>query len=232
MKTSTILWIVAGAGALYFAKKATDATKAKIEKITADRDKAAGLTRLGDGSARPGSLIDASGNLIRPIGSALSSRMGVLAASTGGLGESWSGVPENDGGLYGGTMPERATASGLALMAINPYARTNATRMLPWWANKERKQVNFSTPADPYNLQAVTAKGDPTNAELRTSLNNGRPDLVNVDTHDGVDVVAQPQPYVEPGDRNYGDMTATDFLSDESNTYDEDPGALIGLRQN
>lgn len=229
MNKSTMLWIALGLGVAYVVRKSTQATAEKIQKITDARDKAAGLTRIGDGSARPGSLLDASGNLLRPIGADLSSRIGAASVTVGlgGLGESFSAAPENDGGMFGGDF-----GSGLRLMQINPYGRTNAARVVPWWKNTQNALLNASTPTDPYHLQPLDRNGDPTNPQLQTSLNEGRPERVDVASYDTVEEVAQEQPYVEPGDKNYGNMTATDFLSNESETYDEDPGAMIGLRQN
>ncbi len=118
-------------------------------------------------------------------------------------------------------------------MVINPYDADNAARVLPWWANRAEDQLNYATPVDPYNLQPVNSRGDAVNIAEKRPVHTGSADCVVVEEHGMVAEPAEVLPYVEPGDSGYGDMTTTDYGDQmESNTYNVDPGAQIGLRQN
>lgn len=254
MKTSTILALAAlAAGALYLAKRKGVAVV--DPKVIAPK---VGMKQLLPGLNRS-TMMDAAGTLLRPIGGTMPGQIGIpsFTDGVGGLGESDSGEPEGDEGLGRNSRawgrvrvkrtvppallaararlvtPERGRGGNVLNMPINPYD-SNQNTTAPWWADKARAIRNDTTPAlaKGYSLQPVDESGNAVNIRARGPFRSGIADQVHVDDHGAVAQVAEEQPYFEPGDASYGDNTTIDYDQPTGNdTYDEDAGSILGLRQ-
>ncbi len=209
LQPKTIFFIAAGLGLVWLGRKAAKTVTATIE---AAQPKVPGVNGF-DGL---GKISWGRGRVRPPVRSA--------PAKSFARSNAWA----HRFATFEGTEAASATLSEREFrlpMVINPYQADANARVRPWW---DTTGLGRNAPRDGYDLQPVASNGTPVNIRAKSPYVDGAVNEMGPQAHGRVAVAAQPQPYEEPGESSYGDMTTTDYGdSMESSTYNPDPGALI-----
>jgi len=226
MNSKTLTIIGVGLGLLWMARRTAANASALVDKTASDRNAALAMHGMSG---------DHEVMLRRPVGSRLESRIGTVT-DTRGLGAFETSDEAGDFSKLGLIRQTQFRSSHGADATSRPQRLIQSTipsdpargaTTVPWWAQQEI--LNQSTPADPYALQPVDRVGNAVNPGLRKQASIRNPGIVYASNHGEVDVVAQTQSPDEPGDNSYGETTITDYDDSDAQTYDPNPGGMIGV---